>query len=250
MTTDAKRLLSLIVRLIREGRFIPGRPETYLGYKEAHKLLGLPLQGGTWGRSLKIQGLSDLAHWLQRNRQVPSVTGLIVDTTKRKNHTPGHGYFIAFNKGKEDYTWWAEEMRRAIAFNWSRYSTPEKLPTLKQLEEYESHFNEGKLDKVEARSRKRCEALIRRAKSIFKSKGELRCAACGWSRPRVSLRGDIVEIHHLRPMSSLPVKGVRWTLKEALRHLIPLCPNCHRIAHAKPGGGVFSLNQLKRVAHQ
>ena len=36
--------------------------------------------------------------------------------------------------------------------------------------------------------------------------------------------------------------------EEAINNLMPLCPNCHRIAHAKPGGGVFSLAELQDIA--
>lgn len=246
MTPSAQRLLNLIVRQIRNGRFVAGNSETYLGYKEIHDLLGLPRKGGTWGRSLQIQGLNDLVSWVHQ-KPVPAITGLIVDTTK--NHRPGHGYFTAFNNDKEDYNWWRQEVRQAIGFDWSPYSSNEKLPTPKQLEDYESKFTEGRIDKLDTETRKRCEALVRRAKSFFRNPaGELRCAVCNWCRPSEDLKGDIVEIHHLRPLSSLPRQGIRWTLDEALKHLMPLCPNCHRVAHAKPGGGVFSVAELKNMA--
>jgi predicted HNH restriction endonuclease len=37
-------------------------------------------------------------------------------------------------------------------------------------------------------------------------------------------RDFIVKIHYGRDL----------TFEEAIQHLTPLCPNCHRIAHAKP----------------
>jgi hypothetical protein len=248
MTEDAKRLLDLIVQQIRAGRFIPGKPETYIGYKEVHHLSNLPRKGGTWGRSLQYQGLNDLADWVKRC-QLPAITGLIVDTTKQ--HRPGRGYFTAFNNGEEDYNWWREEVRRAIAYDWSPYSKPEKLPTRKELQDFETLYSEGEKQKVGVHTRKRCEALISRAKSFFRSPdGELRCAVCSWSRPRATLKGDIVEIHHVCPVSTLPTKGTEWTFTEALKELTPLCPNCHRVAHSKPGGGVYSIKELDEIIKQ
>jgi len=248
MTEDAQRLLDLIVQQIRDGRFIPGKPETYIGYKEVHDLLNLSRKGGTWGRSLQYQGLNDLADWVKR-RQVPAITGLIVDTTKQ--HRPGRGYFTAFNNGKQDYNWLREEVRRAIAYDWSPYSKAEKLPTRKQLQDFEALYSEGEKQKVDVQTRKRCEALICRAKSFFRSPdGELRCAVCSWSRPCTTLKGDIVEIHHICPVSTLPTKGAEWMFTEALKELTPLCPNCHRVAHSKPGGGVYSIEELDEIIKQ
>jgi len=247
MTHNAQRLLDLLVRQIGDGLFIPDEPETYLGYKKAHGLLGLPRRGPRWGRSLQQQGLDDLADWIQR-KHLPAVTGLIVDTTKK--YRPGPGYFRTFHGGNEDYNWWLGEVRRAIGYDWAPYSTPEELPTPWQIQNLEALYSEGKKANIEAKTRERCEALIRRAKSFFRAKatdGELHCVSCGWSRPRVALRGDIVEVHHLHPMSKLPPAGVEWTFAEALKHLAPLCPNCHRVAHARPDGGVYSIEELKRI---
>ena len=245
MTEEAQRLLDLIVEQINSGRFIPGKPEKYLGYKEVHVLLHLPQKGATWGRSLKVQGLNDLAEWVNQER-VPAVTGLIIDTTR--NNRPGNGYFKAFNNINEDDDWWHEEVRRSIGFDWSQYSNVEALPTRDQLDRYDTRYTEGKVHEVDFQTRRRCEALIRRIKSLFRDEdGELKCELCGWSRPSTTLSGEIIEIHHLCPKSSLPVEGIQWTLEEALKNLRPLCPNCHRIAHAKPGGGTFSLEELREI---
>lgn len=247
MTKGAQRILDLIVQKIQEGRFIPGKPETYLGYKEVHKLLELPPKYYRWGISLRHQGLDDLAHWLQNQHQIPAITGLIIDKDKKKRH-PGRGFFNAFNNGLVNYKWWEEEIRKAIEYDWSPYSKTEKLPTHKQLENFETHYSEGEKRKLDTHTRKRCEALINRAKSIFRSTdGELRCSVCDWFRPNANLKGDIVEIHHIRPVSTLSAKGTKWTLKEAIAHLSPLCPNCHRIAHSKPDGGVYSIEELKEI---
>jgi predicted HNH restriction endonuclease len=241
---EADRLLDLIVRCIRDGRFTPGRTNSYLGYKECHDLLGLPQKGGTWGRSLQQQGLNALAEWVQ-DKQVPAITGLIVDTT---SHKPGHGFFTAFNHGKEDFDWWRAEVRRAIAYDWSLYSSAENLPTKKEIQDFDRLYTEGQKCNFDSEVRLRCEALIKRAKAYFKEPdGELYCLVCGWHRPSKQLRGDIVEIHHLRPISALPKEGEKWTFEAAIKIFAPLCPNCHRVAHANPDKTLYSLTELKSI---
>ena len=243
-TPPAQRLLDVIVREIGRGRFVPGRPGTYLGYRETHTMLGLPRKGGTWGRSLKYHGLYDLAMWL-RNRRLPALTGLIVDTTKR--HRPGHGYFVMFNNGRESDGWWREEVRRAVEYDWTSYSRELKPPTNRELYDFEQ-YTEGKRATVTRQTRQRCEALRRRARSFYTSPdGELRCAACGWARPETTLRSSVVEIHHILPMAKLANRGTRRSVSAALKLMAPLCPNCHRVAHARPGGGSFSLKELSEV---
>jgi hypothetical protein len=244
ITKGAGLLLDLIVRCIRDGRFIPGRPDSYLGYKECHDRLGLSQRGGTWGRSLQQQGLNSLADWVL-DKQVPAITGLIVDMT---SHKPGHGFFTAFNHGKEDFEWWRAEVRHAIAYDWSLYSSAENLPTKKEIQDFDRLYAEGQRSNIDLEVRLRCEALIKRAKAYFKEPdGELHCLACGWHRPSTKLRGDIVEIHHLRPLSVLPKEGEKWTFETAIKILAPLCPNCHRIAHANPNKTLCSLSELKTL---
>ena len=245
MTTEAHRLLDLLVRMIHQGRFVPGKPETYVGYKECHDLLALQRRGGTWGRSLQRQGLNELAEWLHGNH-IPAITGLIIDTTK--GYRPGHGYFTCFNNGIEDDSWWREEIRRAIAFDWSAHSSAEQLPSRREIREVETLYSEGERSSLRLDIRKRCENLVQRAKSYFRSSdGEIHCAACDWHRPTKHLRGDIVEIHHMKPIAEMPQGGVKWTFREAVKSLAPLCPNCHRVAHARPGGETYTLRELKQI---
>jgi hypothetical protein len=45
-------------------------------------------------------------------------------------------------------------------------------------------------------------------------------------------------------ISSYPKDGKSVSLEEAIKLLTPLCPNCHRIAHAKPGGGTYTVAEI------
>src|SRR4051812_41520268 len=74
-----KRLLKVLLKFIRNRRFLAGSPETYLGYKECCALLGLIWEDMNvpWGRYLQREGLTDLNEWTVRHK-LPAIGGLIV----------------------------------------------------------------------------------------------------------------------------------------------------------------------------
>jgi predicted HNH restriction endonuclease len=70
----------------------------------------------------------------------------------------------------------------------------------------------------------RSEALRKMALKIHGSS----CAACGldFHYRYKALARDCIELHHVVPVSS----GIR---KSTIKDLVPLCPNCHRVAHTE-----------------
>jgi hypothetical protein len=109
------RLLTLLVEKLES--VVPGHPETYIGYKEVHKELGLIQHGPTYGESLKHQGLTSLANWTVAE-YMPAITGIIID---RATFMPGEGYFRIFEKDPSDFQWWEDQVRRSKEFNWEPY---------------------------------------------------------------------------------------------------------------------------------
>lgn len=243
LSKDAKRLLSAIVGEIREGKITPGNPKSYIGYGEAHTLMGIKKIGPTWGVSLMKQGLTELAQWTV-DRNVPKVTGLIVD---QKTFRPGKGYFKLFRIKKEKLVWWHMQARDSIAFDWSSYIPEQDLPSWEELVDYEKAIIEGKVYSISVKVRKRCDALKRRAKNYHRGEDEiLRCRACGWYNPApASFKGNIVDMHHLYSLKNMPSEGKKLNLSEAIKNLVPLCPTCHRLIHALPKGETHSLEDLK-----
>ncbi len=110
-------------------------------------------------------------------------------------------------------------------------------------------FSEGSKIEVTAQVRQRSDRLRDLARAHFARQspdGRLHCAVCNWAPPaNLELSGPIVEIHHGIGIGSYPVDGKRLTFDEAIRHLAPLCPNCHRVLHAKPAGGAYSLAEFR-----
>ena len=61
LSQDSKKLLELLINRIESSR--PGNQSLYIGYRRVHEALGLNLEASTWGKSLEIQGMMDLAVW-------------------------------------------------------------------------------------------------------------------------------------------------------------------------------------------
>jgi hypothetical protein len=102
----------------------PKDPRTFVGYKDAHDALGLPLLGASYGVSLKSQGLNSLADWTV-SHGLPGITGLIVDREKLQ---PGEGYFKLLGFDKDPFAKWANEIARAKVFDWSAYLKQREKP--------------------------------------------------------------------------------------------------------------------------
>ena len=122
------------------------------------------------------------------------------------------------------------------------------IPSKEELSKYEKAVTEGTVGTITGKVRRRCEELRRRAREYYRdADGRLCCEVCGWHKPDHPISGDIVELHHLRPLAHLPMEGVQQLLEKAIKSLVPLCPCCHRVAHARHGNirSPFSVDELK-----
>lgn len=114
LDSKGERLLRFLVFEIKRGRIRKGKPETFVSYSDALRGMGLTLQRQA-GYQLQREGLSALNEWVKA-RQLPKITGLIIDMRKQR---PGTGFFEAFGKKPTDREWWLKEADRAIGFEWS-----------------------------------------------------------------------------------------------------------------------------------
>lgn len=99
---------------------------------------------------------------------------------------------------------------------------------------YEELMSEGETIFVETKSRQRSHKLRDAAIDHFSKNGIIACDCCGFEFK--SFYGDIfgsscIEIHHLKPIFQYASMSVVQTIDEALKNLLPVCPNCHRVIH-------------------
>ncbi|WP_052185233.1 HNH endonuclease [Methylotenera versatilis] len=200
---QGRKILEVLVAHLPKVR--AGKPETYLGYKKIHEILGLPQLRERWGESLKVQGLSSLAEWTKSN-ELPAITGLIISM---ETYEPGEGYFSLFNKSENIYEWWKGEIEKSKAFDWSPYIQEE--------------FNLVPAD-LTVPDRKditisriiRDTPLSRRVKSL----NNQQCQICGISIEMPAGK-KYSEAHHIKPLGQ-PHNG-----PDIIENMICVCPNHH-----------------------
>jgi hypothetical protein len=115
LDAPCRRLLAVLVAAIANAE--PGRPETYVSYKDVYQALGLT-ERGRFGKILQRHGLKSLAQWTHFHRK-PAITGLIIDKAKKR---PGQGFFRLYGRSHEDADfpiWWMSEIAAAKAYDWS-----------------------------------------------------------------------------------------------------------------------------------
>ncbi|MGC1509909.1 HNH endonuclease [Ketobacter sp.] len=200
---QGKNLLELLVSKLKT--VVPGRPETYIGYKECHDRLGLPQMREKWGESLKPQGLSSLADWTKANIK-PGITGIIINLSTME---PGKGYFDLFGKNDGDYAWWADQIAKSKAYDWSPYISKvfDLVPSDLDVPDRE--------DIVTSR-------IIRDSSLSSKIKflHSYECQLCGIALDMPEGK-KYAEGHHIKPLGK-PHNG-----PDVIENMICLCPNHH-----------------------
>jgi hypothetical protein len=207
LDNQGQSLLDLLVSRLRE--VVPGRPETYIAYKDIHDALNLELLGPTYGESLKHQGLNSLADWTKSEGK-PAISGIIID---RGTLMPGGGYFRLFGRSEDDFGWWTDQVQLSKDFDW--------LPCLSILEPPETpqaaDFPQPpERQQITTYRILRDSNLARRVKLLH----EFQCQFCGYSI--VLPDGSrYAEAHHIRPLGD-PHSG-----PDVIENIACLCPNHH-----------------------
>lgn len=99
---------------------------------------------------------------------------------------------------------------------------------------YDEFVNEGKVIIREQKIYERSKKLRNYAIESFSQNGLISCDCCNFEfksfyGPKY---GDsCIEIHHLKPIYTYEDVDEQKTIDEALKNLLPVCPNCHRVIH-------------------
>ena len=108
----------------------------------------------------------------------------------------------------------------------------------------DSEFPEGGEVERKHKARERNQALIKRAKEIFKQEhGRLYCQICrfDFSLKYGEVGNDFIEAHHTVPISS-------GEIKTKVKDIAMVCSNCHKMLHRKRPW--LKLKQLKNLIDQ
>ena len=109
-------------------------------------------------------------------------------------------------------------------------------------------ISEGRRKTVSSQVYERSNFLRDTAIDFYTKNGSIVCDACGFNFFKTY--GDIgrgyIEIHHQKPIFQYEETDFSRIVSEALKDLIPLCANCHRMVHRrreKP----LSIEELRRI---
>ena len=99
---------------------------------------------------------------------------------------------------------------------------------------YEELIAEGETKTVVTKAYERSRKLRNAAIEHYTRNGIITCDCCGFEFK--SFYGEVygtscIEIHHLKPIFQYASMSVVQTIDEALKNLLPVCPNCHRVIH-------------------
>lgn len=107
----------------------------------------------------------------------------------------------------------------------------------------DSEFPEGKEQELKHKTRERNQALVKKAKDLFKKKhGRLYCEVCDFdfNKKYGAIGSDFIEAHHTVPISKLSGE-----VKTKVKDIALVCSNCHRMLHRKRPW--LEMKQLKKL---
>lgn len=97
-------------------------------------------------------------------------------------------------------------------------------------------INEGKRKKAEVQVIERSNKLRDEAIKYYTKDGKITCCVCHFCftdfyGPEVGK--GYIEIHHLKPVFKYEDEEMEQFIKDAIRNVVPVCSNCHRMIHSK-----------------
>jgi len=106
-------------------------------------------------------------------------------------------------------------------------------PTVRRIP-FSELISEGNLQIKSSYVRQRSKKLRDAAVEYFTKDGVIRCDCCGFEFKHsygTKYGASCIEIHHLQPIFSYEDSNIINTIENALKNLLPVCPNCHRVIH-------------------
>jgi predicted HNH restriction endonuclease len=99
---------------------------------------------------------------------------------------------------------------------------------------FDEIISEGNSKSVTTKSYERSAKLRNAAIEHFSHDGIIICDCCGFEFR--SFYGEkyvtsCIEIHHMKPIFQYDSMDLNQTIEMALKNLLPVCPNCHRVIH-------------------
>jgi len=95
-------------------------------------------------------------------------------------------------------------------------------------------INEGFKKTISINIYERSTKLRDAAIKAFTLNGKISCACCKFNFDTfygTSIGSGYIEIHHIKPIFKYEEQEINKFIKDALKNLVPVCSNCHRMIH-------------------
>jgi len=81
----------------------------------------------------------------------------------------------------------------------------------------------------------------------YKKDGTVKCQICGFDFGVFYGKScrNLIEVHHIKPLSTI---GEEYLL-DPIADLLPICPNCHYVVHARFDGDIEKLINILNSMH-
>ncbi|HMR99624.1 MAG TPA: hypothetical protein PKE62_10230 [Anaerolineales bacterium] len=112
-------------------------------------------------------------------------------------------------------------------------------------------ISEGRKRSVSTQVYERSKKLRDIAIKHYSVDGMIICAACGFDfyKEYGEIGRGYIEIHHQKPICQYEEADFAQVAIDAVKDLIPLCANCHRIVHRRRGNPL-SIEELTRLLNE
>jgi 5-methylcytosine-specific restriction enzyme A len=109
-------------------------------------------------------------------------------------------------------------------------------------------ISEGRKRNISTQVYERSKLLRDRAIESHSLNGEIVCEACGFNFHKTygEIGKGYIEIHHQKPICQYDDADFSKFISDAIKDLIPLCSNCHRIIHRKKDKPL-TIQELKTI---
>ena len=116
----------------------------------------------------------------------------------------------------------------------------------------EEVISEGRIQTRNIQVRERSSRLRKIAIEHFSHNNTIFCECCGFNFPTFygnKYGKDCIEIHHIKPIFQYQGDSFEQVVDNALKNLLPVCPNCHRVIHKNHIGSediVYFKNEIRQ----
>ncbi|CAC9494417.1 hypothetical protein [uncultured Gammaproteobacteria bacterium] len=144
-------------------------------------------------------------------------------------------------------TFSSEDLKEAFETINNNRQTDKKV----QIFDESTTITEGTQAIVKTKVYERSNKLREKAIQFYTVDDRIKCQACCFDFEDFygEYGKNFIEIHHQKPVFQFDGDDLERTIEEALKNVIPICSNCHRMIHRKRDNPL-SLKQLKDYVQQ